>query len=124
MSDGEWEEKLYLFLGFEGDQAIFLKPTSQTGYYEKRPELLSGCVVYPPGEVPIFTKLKTIIDAGEPFWKVPRAELEEVLRRAPQRKLTVLPADFDAKLRKAIAASKALGEKDRQRRRAVIDSPV
>jgi hypothetical protein len=123
MSDGDIAEKLYVLLGFEDKDARFLKPTSKTGYYDSRQELMSGCVVYASGQIPIFPKQRTIIDAAQNLWSIRRSHLSGALTRERGRIRGVMPQDFDGRLRKALSQARALGDGDREKRLSLIGPP-
>ncbi len=125
MSGGEIDEKLFIFLGFDGKEAKFLKATSKTGLFDANPELMSGCVVYAADQVREFPKPRTIIDAAQPnLWSIRKSVLIGLLTREPQRLKSPMPADFDTRLRRALNQARALSAEDRAARLKIIGPPT
>jgi hypothetical protein len=124
MSDGDIEDKLYVFLGFREKEAMFFKTTSKTRLYDAAPELLSGCVVYAGGQVPEFPKPRTIIDTAQTVWGIRRTALQKILTSEPGRLKRVMPNDFEARLRKAIQQAGLLSDPDKAERLAIIGPPT
>jgi hypothetical protein len=125
MSDGNIEDKFYVYLGLVGTEAKFLKLSSSVEFYEARPRLLSGCVEYRPRQIhATLTAPRTLVPSHE-TWTIQKAGLVAVLSAEPGRIKCVMPKDFAARLDGAIdraVRDGSMSKNDAQQLRAVIAS--
>jgi hypothetical protein len=107
--------KMFVVLRHEASSAhVFcrcVKATSQTEYYEERPELLPECVIYEPGES-LFPK-RTIVAPRESH-NIAHAHFERYASKKQFKILGKMPADFHQRLILAITNSQLLKPKDQR----------
>lgn len=104
-------DKLVVVLFHEKGCAVCMKATSQTQLYLNNPEMMSGCVYYPAGEIRFFPS-DTVIEPDNLFAVLHR-ELTD-----PKRVLGTLPPDFHAKIIVAVQGSIRLSD---QRKRVILE---
>lgn len=107
------EEKYFVVLkharGKHGPVCCCIKSTSKCERYKADQSLLKGAVFYGGKALPFFTE-DTVIDPARDF-EIPISHLVEQANRGRYKIEGHMPADFHAKLVKAIRCSKLLERK-------------
>jgi len=102
-----------------GNGVVCLKPTTDKGkYYDKRPELVPGCVIYEEGVAAVFTQ-RTIIDTHRTY-HVPHKVIARDFTEDQTRLRGHMPDDFHYRLVQAIRRSPRISFKRKRQLLAMI----
>ncbi len=115
MRVGGIDDKRLVVLGHRAGSVVCVKTTTdKQDFYADKPELLPGCVIYEPGEVPQFEQRTIIEFHKESIFEVEYQKLVRPFTADPSRMLGPLPADTHGKFITAIKAAPRLDSYDRQ----------